>query len=142
MGSFRTILPKTKLNHFLGPNFITILSWHQISGFQLILLSSKFVWWNSNFFLIFGQFSYTLPKTKLTHYFCQIFVIILYLVSGWYYSFRNKFRNKFRKLTLFHIFRAVFLHFSQSQSHPFFLTKFCYYFIMGLNKWFVVDITL
>ena len=65
------------------------------------------------------QFSYTLPKTKLDHFFVQI-SLLCYLGPKWgasslYFSLRSK----FHKITLVLNFWAVFVHFAQNETCPF-----------------------
>ena len=134
---FSCTLPKTIRAHFFGLNFVIILSWDQIKGFWFILLSSsKFhkITILLNFRTIFIHFA----QNKLGILFVQFsllsYVGTKYVVSGWYYSHRNK----VRKITLFLNFRAIFVHFALNKTHLFFLSKFRNYIILGPDKWFPV----
>ena len=141
-GQFSYIFPETKLTHFFFPNVGYYHTFAPKKWFTVDITLIKVSFVKSQFSLIFGQFSYTLPKSNSPIFFYPNFVIILYLYqiggSNWDYFLRNK----FRKITLFLNFRSVFIHFAQNQTHPFFLHKFRYFLIFELNKWFLVDITL
>ena len=49
------------------------------------------------------------------------------MFSGWYFSLCSE----FHKIILFLNFQAIFVHFTQNKTHPFFWSKLCYYLIMG-----------
>ena len=106
----------SKFRYYLifGPN-----KWFPV---DITLFEASFV--KQHFSLIFGQFSYTLPKPNSPIFLAQIYLLPYHgtkqVVSNWYYSFRCR----FHKIILFLNFRTVLLHFAQNKTHLFFCPNF------------------
>ena len=102
----------------------------------LITVQNKEFWedyyslWNTFrkviIFLNFGQFWYTLQKSKLIHRRC------LGLIT-------THFKLSFASLNFSFKFRSVFVHYVQNKTHESFLSKFHHYLILGKNKEFRED---
>ena len=92
--------------------------------------------------LNFGSVFIHFAQNETRPFFCRNVVSILswgqIRVFIWYYSLWINFRI----ITLFFNFRAVFVHFAQNETRPFFLSKFHYYPILGSNEGLPVEITL
>ena len=148
MGSFQALrqkpnsytLPKMNIAHF----FIQILLLSCLGPNKRFLddntlLKVSFV--KYHFYLIFEQFSYTLSKTNITHFFVQISLLsylwVKWEVFAWYYSFWSK----FSKITIFLNFWAFFVHIAQTKLH-FFCSNFVIILYWVLNKRFPIYITL
>ena len=123
MDSFWTLCRKPNSPIFLSKfRYYLILGPNKSLPVDITFFEVSFV--KQHFSLIFGQFSYALSKTKLAYFFVKIFllsyIVTKYGVPGWY----TYLRSKFRKITLFLLFRTIFIDFAQNQTYLFFWSNF------------------
>ena len=76
-GMFSYTFPETKLTHFLYPNFSYYLIMGPNKWFLIHITFFEVCFVKEHFSLFFGQFPYTMPKTKLNLFFGPNFITIL-----------------------------------------------------------------